>query len=86
MSKHKPLEDIVVGWKKFTRPTVGQMFRHYKGSIYEIVTTGFLEDSGEPCVIYRSLENEIVWVRTAKNFFETVDYQGKQQPRFEKIV
>ena len=85
MSKQKPIEEILAGWDVFDRPTNGDHYRHYKGGEYEIVATGFLEDTETPCVIYRSLEKNIVWVRTAKNFLETVEYKGVTIPRFIKI-
>lgn len=83
MSKKKSLDEIEVGWDSFERPNNGQVFKHYKGGKYEIVATGFLEDSEAPCVVYRSQLKNIVWVRTAKNFFENVEYKGKTQPRFQ---
>lgn len=85
MSKAKSIEKIEAGWKTFKRPKDGQLFRHYKGGEYEIVATGFLEDSEAPCVIYRSLEKKIVWVRTAKNFLEEVEYGGVAKPRFTPV-
>lgn len=85
MSKHKTPSELLEGWKRFKRPKDGQIFLHYKGGIYEIVATGYLEASEEPCVIYRSKENNTVWVRTAKDFLETVDYQSVIQPRFKSI-
>jgi hypothetical protein len=85
MSKQKPLEEIKAGWNDLVRPKTGQLFQHYKGGKYEIVATGFLEDTEAPCVIYRSLEKNIVWVRTAKNFLEELEYKGQIQPRFKSI-
>lgn len=82
MTKQKPLGEILAGWDGFVRPKNGQIFRHYKGGDYEIVATGFLEDAEAPCVVYRSLLKNIVWVRTAKNFLENIEYNGKVQPRF----
>lgn len=66
-------------------PEDGQIFQHYKGGKYVIVATGFLEDSEAPCVIYRSLLKDIVWVRTAENFLEKVECKGSTQPRFKPI-
>lgn len=86
MSKQKPIDEILTGWDSFKRPKDGQHFRHYKGGEYEIVATGFLEDSEAPCVIYRSLEKNIVWVRTAKNFLEEIEVNGLKQPRFRSIT
>lgn len=86
MSKQKSLDKILAGWNDFEQPKEGQRFQHYKGGEYEIVATGFLEDSEAPCVIYRSFEKNIVWVRTAKNFLEEVEYNGEKRPRFTLIV
>ncbi|MGC1177399.1 MAG: DUF1653 domain-containing protein [Candidatus Saccharimonadales bacterium] len=85
MSKQKTIEEIQAGWQAFDRPTDGALYRHYKGGRYEIVATGFLEDTETPCVAYRSLEKNIVWVRTAKNFLEKVEHDGQIVPRFSKI-
>jgi hypothetical protein len=85
MTKQKSLDEIKKGWDSFVRPTDGQKFRHYKGGEYEIVTTGFLEDTEAPCVVYRSLEKNVVWVRTAKNFLEEIEYEGKKLPRFKLV-
>lgn len=84
MSKIKPTKDIVKQWDGLDRPGVGERYLHYKGGEYEIVATGFLEDTEVPCVIYRSLKKDIVWVRTAKNFLETIEYRGQRRPRFAK--
>lgn len=83
MSKQKNIDEIQAGWNDFKRPENGQIFQHYKGGEYEIVTTGFLEDSESPCVVYRSLLKNIVWVRTAKNFLEEIEHDGKRRPRFQ---
>lgn len=85
MSKHKPLEEILAGWNGYERPTDGDIYEHYKKHRYEIVATGFLEDSETPCVIYRSFERKAVWVRTAKNFLEDVEHDGQTMPRFSKV-
>lgn len=85
MTKQKSIEAIEAGWNDFRRPREGQRFRHYKGGEYEIVATGFLEDTEAPCVVYRSLEKKMVWVRTAKNFLETIEYKGAELSRFTPI-
>jgi hypothetical protein len=85
MTKQKTIDEIQAGWSDYDRPSDGRLFQHYKGGLYEVVATGFLEDSEAPCVVYRSLEKNIVWVRTAKNFFEPVEHNGVTQPRFKEI-
>lgn len=86
MPKSKPLDEILDNWKKFTRPQDGQRFQHYKGGVYEVVATGFIENSELPCVIYRSLEKNIVWVRTAENFLESIEDNGVTKPRFKPLA
>jgi hypothetical protein len=85
MSKQKSIEEIEAGWGGLDRPKDGQIFQHYKGGKYEVVATGFLEDSEAPCVVYRSLLKKIVWIRTAKNFLEDIEHEGKIQPRFRLV-
>lgn len=85
MTKQKPIEDILAGWNDFSRPQPGARYCHYKGGLYEIITTGFLEDTEAPCVVYRSIEKNIVWVRTAKNFFETIEYGDTSTQRFKPV-
>ena len=85
MSKLKSVEEIMAGWDKLDRPKDGQIFEHYKGGRYEIVGTGYLEDSEALCVIYRSLEKNIIGVRTAKNFLEQVERNGSKVPRFRPL-
>lgn len=85
MSKQKSLDEIQAQWGSYDRPETGATYVHYKGGEYTIVETGFLEDSEAPCVVYRSKHHDIVWVRTAKNFLEEVEYNGRRQPRFEKV-
>ena len=82
MNKQKSIDGILSAWDDFDRPEIGQIYRHYKGGLYEIVATGFLEDTEAPCVVYRSVIKRITWVRTAKNFLEEIEYEGAKQPRF----
>jgi hypothetical protein len=85
MSKRQPIDDILAEWDSFERPDDSARYQHYKGGEYTIIATGFLEDTETPCVAYRSLEKNIIWVRTAKNFLEKVEHRGKTTPRFTKI-
>lgn len=86
MPKPKPLEEILDSWNKFTRPKDGQRFQHYKGGVYEVIATGFMENSELPCVVYRSLQKNIVWVRTAENFLESIEDNGVIKQRFKPLV
>jgi hypothetical protein len=85
MLKHESIDQIQAGWDEFERPADGEQYRHYKGGEYEIVATGFFESTTTPCVIYRSVEDHVTWVRSARNFLEALEYDGETVPRFSKI-
>jgi len=66
-------------------------YKHYKGKFYEVI--GFARDSEtlEELVVYKALYdseefgNNALWVRPKKMFFETVNKDGKEVPRFEFV-
>jgi hypothetical protein len=85
MTKQKTIPEILAGWDAYDRPKNGAIYRHYKGGEYEIVATGFFEEAETPCVVYRSLEKDITWVRTAKNFLEEIEHNGVRCSRFTPV-
>lgn len=85
MIKHKTINDIVSGWNEYVRPEPGEIFKHYKGELYEIVTTGFIETTLEPCIVYRSVSTHLIWVRPAKDFLEEIEHKGSKILRFTPV-
>ena len=62
------------------------IYRHYKGSLYQVLHTAQHSETEESLVVYRCLYGEYgVWVRPFTMFAETVTVDGKQVPRFELI-
>ncbi len=59
-------------------------YRHYKGGIYELVCEATLEADLTPLIVYRAQDGS-VWVRPRDVFFETLEVDGKQLPRFALI-
>ena len=60
------------------------IYRHYKGSLYQVLHTAQHSETQEALVVYRCLYGEYgVWVRPLSMFSETVEVEGKQVPRFE---
>ena len=61
------------------------VYRHYKGKKYFVLGLSKNTETGEICVVYRPLY-ETDWPhlvhRPAALFFEQVDVDGKQVPRF----
>lgn len=62
------------------------IYRHYKGSLYQVLHTAQHSETEETLVVYRCLYGEYdVWVRPLAMFAEMVTRDGKQLPRFELI-
>ena len=80
-SPHLSPDELQKAWADYPTVKSGDNFQHYKGGRYEIVDIGFIEANEEPAVVYRSLENGTVWVRTAGDFFEAVN----DIPRFTAL-
>ena len=59
------------------------IYRHYKGSLYEVMGTAQHSESEEPLVVYRALYGDYgLWVRPLAMFTESVTKEGNTQPRF----
>ena len=62
------------------------IYRHYKGNLYHVLHTAQHSETEEALVVYRCLYGEYdVWVRPLTMFIETVEFEGKEIPRFELI-
>ncbi|KAA0913197.1 DUF1653 domain-containing protein [Psychrobacter sp. ANT_WB68] len=70
-----------------TEKTVPQgIYRHYKGSLYQVLHVANHSETEEELVVYRCLYGEYgVWVRPLAMFTESVTVDGKKAPRFELI-
>ena len=62
------------------------IYRHYKGNEYQVIGLAMHSETEEQLVVYRPLYGEGgLWVRPLVMFTESVESQGKIQPRFELI-
>jgi hypothetical protein len=59
-------------------------YRHYKGGLYELVCEATLESDHTPMIVYRAA-NGTVWIRPRTVFFELVEVDGQQVPRFAPV-
>jgi hypothetical protein len=60
-------------------------YQHYKGGIYELVCEATLEsDPSVTMIVYRAA-NGTIWTRPASVFFELVEIDGREVPRFTPI-
>ena len=61
-------------------------YRHFKGNFYEVTGVATHSETGEPFVVYRPLYGDGgLFVRPLAMFVETVERDGKVQPRFEYV-
>ena len=73
------------------QPVEGELYRHFKGGLYRIVTIAQHTETSEGLVIYRSEEDPSkVWARPVVSFLSPVDKvkypDATQDMRFEKVV
>lgn len=71
-------------------PQEGEMYRHFKGNEYQIVTVAEHSEDGSQMVVYKALYGEgKCYVRPLEMFMEMVDKEkypdASQNYRFEKI-
>ncbi len=67
----------------------GEVYRHYKGGLYVVVTTAIDEATLEQLVVYRSCERGTIWVRTMADFtfkLQDPDVFDETIPRFTRIT
>jgi hypothetical protein len=58
-------------------------YRHFKGMPYRVLGTARHSETLEELVVYQALYGEHgLWVRPATMFAETVEHEGRVQPRF----
>ena len=58
-------------------------YRHFKGNEYEVIAIAKNSETMEDTVVYRALYGEYeFWVRPLSMWTETVERDGKRQPRF----
>lgn len=67
-------------------PIKSGIYRHYKGSLYEVLGTARHSETEETLVVYRALYGSYgLWVRPAAMFVDTVVHENGTQPRFACI-
>ncbi|MBB3046492.1 hypothetical protein FHR99_000728 [Litorivivens lipolytica] len=62
-------------------------YRHYKGGEYQVLGVARHSETEELVVVYRPLYGERgLWVRPLTMFTETVNHEGREQPRFALVA
>jgi hypothetical protein len=69
-------------------PKAGEIYKHYKGELYEVVFLAQHSDPDELCVIYKAkYENPAFpfFSRLLKSWEEEVEWEGRKVKRFTKV-
>ncbi len=62
------------------------IYRHYKGTLYEVTNLARHSETEEWLVVYRALYGEYgLWVRPFSMFSQLVECQGERVQRFQLI-
>ena len=62
------------------------LYKHYKGNMYEVMTTAQHSETQEWMVVYKALYGEKgIWARPYEMFVEKVEIGGVMVDRFTKV-
>ena len=67
----------------------GDIYKHYKGNLYQIICISCHSEDLTWYVVYKTLyDNKVstIWHRPLDMFLGTLEIDGKQVQRFEKIT
>ena len=82
------VQDVPAQDERKPLPPVGApgKYRHFKGGEYEFICLAKDSETSEELVIYKALYgDQKIWARPSAIFYQYVDVDGKEVPRFEKI-
>jgi hypothetical protein len=65
------------------KPKKGEFYRHFKGTIYQVLGYAVHSETQEEMIIYKSFKDEKVWVRPLEMFIDI--HPEHQVIRFEKV-
>jgi len=67
-------------------PLPGEVYKHYKGGTYKILTLSTHTETGEILVIYQSIPFGSIYARPLDMWWDKCDYENYMHQRFIKQV
>lgn len=84
MQKQELLQPISEKGKSLKK---GNIYQHYKGFLYKLLSVGRHSESLEEVVVYQALYGDRdIWVRPLEMFLEHVDLEDQKVPRFKRLA
>ena len=67
-------------------PVSGEIYKHYKGGTYEIISMATHTEIQEKMVVYKSLSFGSIYVRPYEEWIKPVEVEGGSKTRFRKVT
>ena len=68
---------------------IGSVYKHFKGSLYEVICIAYDSETLRECVVYTNRDNGKSWIRDKEDFLSKVDKvkypDVEQEYRFEEV-
>jgi len=80
------MADAITGLSQLAQLFKPGIYQHFKGRQYEAMFVArHSEAHDQEFVVYRSIENQTIWIRPLKMFLEEVEREDYKGPRFKFI-
>lgn len=62
------------------------LYRHYKGGLYQVLSSARHSETGEWFVVYRAVHGRQTWARPVEMFRESIRVEGRLTLRFTPVA